>query len=169
MKKKTTKRRRSHTRGLSSGSPRKRRRRGLRDGGSKLKTSAVDSLLGGAGGAGAYFVNKAISGFKVGTVGKVLLGFGVGLGASYFGAPKIGIGFSGGSTALAMQAGLGDDSNANFADEDSLEEGEVYQTNDGDYVRMLNDGTTEYLSDEEVEALNDSYSAYPDYSMQHNL
>lgn len=166
MKKNKTRRRRS--KGLSAGSPKRRRRRGLRDGANnKLKVGAMDSLMGGAGGAGAYFVNKAISGFKVGTLGKVLLGLGGGFALSYFGAPKMGIGFSGGSSALALQAGLGDE--GSFADDDVLDEGEVYLTDDGEYVRMLNDGEIEYLSDEEIEVLNDGQNPYPAYGIQYNM
>jgi hypothetical protein len=128
-----------------------------------LKNSAINAGLGALGGAGASVGMKLLSGITKGSmIGNILAGAGIGLIASAFGAPKIGIGFSGGATALALSGGLGD--NANFADDDALEEGEIYQTETGDYVRMLNDGEVEYLSEDEVNALSDGDVIYPDYS-----
>lgn len=162
-RKKHNRRRRSGLSESGKTSTRRRRRHsGMFDGmlsGSNLKTSLINTGLGMAGGAGASVGYKMIQGLKFGTIGNMLAGAGIGFIASSLGAPKMGIGFAGGVTALALQAGLSEDeSNTNF------EEGEIYQTESGDYVKMLSDGNVEYLSEEEVEALNDGNEVYPDYS-----
>lgn len=129
----------------------------------------MTSLFGGAGGGGAYLADKALVGFKLGGLGRALVAIGGGAAVAAFGAPKMGAGFSGGLMALNLKQGLGDDDNTEFADDDVLEEGEIYETQDGNYVRMLNDGTIEPLSDEEVQSLHDGVNPYPAYSIQHNM
>lgn len=170
MKKRRRTRRKSH-KGLSAG-PSHRRRRSLSAGKvmskENLKNSAINAGLGALGGAGASVGMKLLSGITKGnTIANILAGAGVGLIASAFGAPKMGIGFTGGATALALSGGLSD--NAEFADEDALEEGEIYQTESGDFVRMLNDGEMEYLSDEEIEALSEGEVIYPQYSTMNSF
>lgn len=165
--KRKTKKRKSHSKGLSSPAPKRRRRSGLSEvmSGANLKNSAINTGLGMLGGAASTIGNKLIQGFKPGIIGTILIGGGIGFIASSLGAPKLGIGYAGGSTALALNGKLSD--NGEFAEEDTLEEGEIYQTESGDYVRMLSDGEIEYLSEDEVEALNDN--VYPDYSTQQNM
>lgn len=164
MKKRTKSRRRS--KGLSAGTThhrRSRRRSGLSEvmSGKNLKESAINSGLGALGGAGATVGAKITNTLTKGSIiGNILVGFGIGFLASSMGAPKIGIGYSGGATALALSGGLKD--NGEFAEDDVLEEGEIYQTESGEYVKMLSDGSLEYLSEDEVQALNDGI--YPDYS-----
>lgn len=165
MKKRKPSRRRS--KGLSAGAPKRRRRRsgGLSEvmSGANLKNSAINAGLGALGGAGATVGAKITNTLTKGSViGNILVGFGVGFLASSMGAPKIGIGYAGGATALALSTGMSE-GNAEFAEDDSLEEGEVYQTESGEYVKMLNDGSLEYLSEEEVEALSEG-EIYPEYS-----
>lgn len=166
MKKRKTNRRRS--KGLSAGTqnrPRRRRKNGLSEviSGANLKNSAVNAALGAAGGAASTVGTKLTNTFTKGNViANIVIGFVIGLGASAMGAPKMGIGYSGGATALALSGGM-KDGNAEFAEEDVLEEGEIYQTESGEFVKMLNDGSLEYLSEEEVEALSEG-EIYPDYS-----
>lgn len=172
MAKKKTKRRRKSG-GLSNNSPTRRRRsKGLFDGvmsGANLKNSLVNTGLGMAGGAGATVGTKITNTLTKGnTIMNIIVGGAVGFIASAMGAPKIGIGYSGGATALAL-AGGGLKDEGEFADDDALEEGEVYQTESGEFVKMLNDGSMEYLSDEEVEALNDGNVVYPDYSTMNSF
>ena len=166
------KRRKRTTRkkGLSSGgnSPiRRRKSKGLFDGvmsGSNLKNSAINVGLGALGGAGASVGSKLINGITKGNIfANILGGAIIGFVASSMGAPKIGIGFTGGMTALSLAGGLKDDDNAAFAEDNALEAGEVYQTETGEFVKMLNDGTMEFLNDEEVMALNDGAVVYPEY------
>lgn len=141
-----------------------RRRRSLSAGnvlsGANIKQSLINTGLGMAGGAGANISYKMITGLKLGTIGNLLVGAGVGVVISAMGAPKIASGFAGGTTALALQAGLSEESNANFTE--GMEEGEVYETQDGQLVKMLSDGSVQFLSEEEITALNDN--VYPDYS-----
>lgn len=165
---KKAKRSRKRSKGLSAGTaPRRRRRsKGLSEviSGANLKNSAINSALGAAGGAAATVGSKLTNTLTKGNViMNILVGFTIGLGASAMGAPKLGIGYSGGATALALSGGLKDDGNAEFAEDDVLEEGEVYQTESGEFVKMLNDGSLEYLSEEEVEALSEG-EIYPQYS-----
>lgn len=167
MKHKTThKRRKKSHKGLSGHGTRRKRSKGfLGDAmsGANLKNSVINSGLGALGGAGSTVGSKITNTLTNGNViANILVGFGIGFVASAFGAPKIGIGYSGGATALALSGGL-KDGNAEFADDDALEEGEIYQTEDGQLVRMLNDGSTEYLSEEEVQYLNDENLIYPSY------
>ena len=170
-KRKRTTRKRTASKGLSSSAhtPRRRRRRGgLSDAfsGASLKNGIIENSLGALGGAGASVGNKLITSLGVSNVfGKILVGTAVGLGASLLGAPKSGIGFSGGITALALQGGLNHYyDNAEFAEDDVLEEGEIYQDEDGNLVKMLNDGSLEYLDeDEQMQYLNDG-EIYPNYS-----
>lgn len=161
MKKQQPKKRRKRS-GLSD--PGTRRRRSLSAGimsGANLKNSAINTGLGALGGAAANVGNKLISGFKMGTVGKIITGAAIGFIGSALGAPKVSIGFTGGMTALALNAGpIAED--GEFAENDVLEEGEIFQTEQGDYVKVLSDGKMEYLSEEEIEALNDGN--YPEYS-----
>lgn len=168
MKKKPTKRRRKSHSGLSGHSKRRRRSKGLLGdamSGANLKNSAINAGLGLAGGAGATIGTKLTNTLTKGNViGNVLVGGLVGFLASALGAPKMGIGYAGGAAALALSGGLKDDGNTEFADDDVLEEGEIYQTESGELVKMLNDGSMEYLSDEEIEALNDGDVVYPQYS-----
>lgn len=164
MKKRKTSRRRS--KGLSQGKTTHRRRRskGLSEvmSGANMKNSAINSGLGALGGAGSTVGTKLTNTLTKGNViGNILVGFAVGFLASSLGAPKIGIGYSGGATALALSGGLKD--NADFINDDELEEGEIYQTESGEYVKMLNDGSLEYLSEEEVNALSEG-EIYPEYS-----
>lgn len=158
-RKKATRRRKS--KGLSA-APR-RRRRGLSAGfsGQGLKNSLLDSGYGAVGGLGAHLGNKALAGFKLGTMGKILAAAVGGFALSSFGAPKMGIGFVGGLTALTLNDTLKED--AQFAEEDVLEEGEIYQTESGEFVKMLNDGTIEPLSEDEQAALSEG-DIYPPYS-----
>lgn len=172
MAHKKTKRRRK-SKGLSNNSPvRRRKSKGLFDGvmsGANLKNSLVNTGLGMAGGAGATVGTKITNLVTKGnTIGNIVVGGIVGFIASAMGAPKIGIGYSGGATALAL-AGAGLKDNGDFADDDALEEGEVYQTESGEFVKMLNDGTMEYLSDEEVNALMDGDNVYPEYSTMNSF
>lgn len=165
MKRRKHTRRKKHT-GVSGHHPARRRKsKGLFDGvmsGANLKNSAINTALGMAGGAGASVGTKITNTLTKGSViGNILVGGLVGFIASAMGAPKMGIGYSGGATALALSGGLKD--NVEFADDDVLEEGEVFQTETGEYVRMLNDGQMEYLSDDEIESLNDSDQVYPKY------
>lgn len=155
--------------GLSGHTPRRKKSKGLFDGamsGANLKNSAVNTGLGALGGAGASVGMKLINGITKGNVfGNILSGALVGFVASAMGAPKLGIGFTGGTTALALSGGLKDDSNTEFAEDDVLEEGEIFQTESGELVRMLNDGEMEYLSEEEAQAyLSDGQEVYPGYS-----
>lgn len=173
-KRKRTTRKRTRSKGLSSSAPIKRRRRrsGLSDAfsGTALKNGIIDNALGALGGAGASVGNKLISSLGItNTLGKILAGTAVGLGASLLGAPKIGIGFAGGITALSLQSGLNDDDDtAEFAEDDVLEEGEIYQDEDGNLVKMLNDGSLEYLDeDEQMQYLNDGL--YPNYSTMNSF
>lgn len=159
--------------GLSGHSPRRRRSKGLFDGamsGANLKNSAINAGLGALGGAGASVGMKLINGITKGNIfGNIASGFGIGFIASALGAPKLGIGFTGGTTALALAGGL-KDGNTEFAEDDVLEEGEVYQTESGELVRMLNDGEMEYLSAEETEAyLNDGEQIYPTYGTMNSF
>jgi len=152
--------------GLSGHTPRRYKKKGLFDGamsGANLKNSAINTGLGALGGAGASVGFKLIQGITKGNIfGNILAGASIGFIASAMGAPKIGIGFSGGATALALAGGLKD--NADFADDDVLDDGEVYQTESGELVRMLNDGELEYLSAEETESyLSDDNEIYPTY------
>lgn len=166
------KKRRKHratSKGLSA-SPTQRRRHRRKSGlsevisGANLKTSAINSGMGALGGAGAVIGTKFTNTLTKGSViGNLIASFTVGLVLSAVGAPKLGIGYAGGGSALALSGGLKDDGNAEFAEDDVLEEGEIYQTESGDYVKMLSDGSLEYLSEEEVEALSES-DIYPDYS-----
>ena len=169
-------RKRTHRKkGLSSHAPaHRRRKRGLFDGvmsGANLKGSAINVGLGALGGAGASIGTKLTNTLTKGNmIANVLVGALVGFVASSLGAPKIGIGYAGGSTALALAGGLKD--NANFAEEDALEEGEIFTTEDGQLIKMLNDGQMQYLSEEEAQAyLNDENVIYPEYGtmnmMQH--
>ena len=160
--------RRTHRKksGGLSGHTRRRshRKSGLFEGmlsGSNLKSSAINVALGALGGSGASVGMKLIQGVTKGNIfANILSGAVVGFVASSLGAPKIGIGFSGGITALALQGGLKD--NAEFADDDVLEEGEVYQTESGEYVKMLNDGSMQYLSADEAQYLMEG-EVYPSY------
>ena len=166
MRKKTHKRRKS-SKGLSGHStPRRRRSKGfLGDAmsGANLKNSAINAGLGLAGGAGATIGTKITNSITKGNViANMLVGAGIGFLASALGAPKMGIGYAGGAAALALSGGLKD--SADFADDDVLEEGEIYQTETGEYVKMLNDGSMEYLNDDEIDALNDADGMYPQYS-----
>lgn len=157
MKKRTHKRRKAH-KGLSSPAPRRRRSRGfLGDAlsGANMKASAINTGLGALGGAAASIGSKLLTGLNLGLWGKIFAGAGVGFVASSLGAPKMGIGFTGGMTALALAGGLAEE-------ETPLEEEPVvYQTETGEYVKMLSDGTVEYLNEDEIEALNDGL--YPNY------
>lgn len=161
MRKRKHRRKRS---GLSaSGKTTHRRRRSLSAGklsGANIKDSLINTGLGMAGGAGANFAYKMLSGLKFSTIGNLLSGAGIGAVISAFGAPKIASGFAGGVTALALNAGLSEDSNANFTE--GMEEGEVYETQDGQLVKMLSDGSVQFLSEDEIEALSEN--VYPDYS-----
>lgn len=166
MRKKTHRRRKS-SKGLSSNTPTRRRRRskgflGDAMSGANLKASAINAGLGLAGGAGATIGTKITNTLTKGNViANMLVGAGIGFLASALGAPKMGIGYAGGAAALALSGGLKD--NAEFAEDDVLEDGEIYQTETGEFVKMLNDGSMEYLSEDEVEALNDG-EIYPAYS-----
>jgi hypothetical protein len=157
-----THRKKSH--GLSGHTRRRSHKRGLFDGmlsGQNLKHSAINTGLGALGGAGSSVGFKLIQGVTKGNVfGNILGGALIGFIASSLGAPKIGIGFVGGTTALALAGGLHDEGNAEFADDDSLSE--IYQTESGEFVKMLNDGSMEYLNDDEVSYLSED--VYPGYS-----
>ena len=160
-----TRRRRS---GLSEPGKRthRRRRRSLSEGvmsGNNLKNSAINTGLAALGGAGASVGFKLIQGLKMGIFGNILTGAAVGFVASALGAPKMGIGFTGGTTALALAGGMSED-NAEFADDDVLSEDEVYMSEDGEYMRVLNDGTIEPLSEDEIQALSEGEQVYPTYS-----
>jgi hypothetical protein len=128
--------------------------------GANIKASLINTGLGMAGGAGANVAYKMLTGLKFGTIGNLLSGAGIGTIISALGAPKMASGFAGGVTALALQSGLSEDSNANFTE--GMEEGEVYQTESGEFVKMLSDGSVQFLSEDEITALNDN--VYPDYS-----
>jgi len=166
MKKRTHKRRKKSSTALS-GRPRRRRSKGfLGDAmsGANLKSSAINAGLGLAGGAGATIGTKLTNALTKGNViANMLVGAGIGFLASALGAPKMGIGYAGGAAALALSGGLKDDGNTEFAEDDVLEEGEIYQTESGEFVKMLNDGSMEYLSEEEAEALSEG-EIYPAYS-----
>lgn len=169
MKRRKTAKRRA-SKGLSAPATRRKRRSGLSEGLSmtKLKDYALNSSLGALGGAGATIGTKITNTITKGSViGNLLASFTVGLVISAIGAPKIGIGYAGGSTALALAGGLKDD-NTEIAEDEPLEEGEIYQTESGDYVKMLSDGTLEYLSEEEVNALQDG-EIYPEYSTMNSF
>ena len=166
MKRKTHRRRRAHT--LSASPRRRARRRSALHGmlsGSELKNGAVNVGMGVLGGIGANVGNKLLAGLNLGTWGKIFAGAGIGLVASTMGAPKLGAGFSGGMTALALSGGLSEDE----LSEDELSEPGIYQTEDGNLVKMLNDGSVEYLSEDEITALNEGEKPYPNYSTMYNF
>jgi hypothetical protein len=167
-KKRTHKRRK----GLSAAAPhrtthrrRTHRKRGLMDGilsKHGLIENGTNALLGAAGGVGASVAAKALASFNMGFIGKLASGVGIGFVASAFGFPKLGIGFAGGMGAIAMEtSGLHDD--APLMDDD-LSELPVYQTEDGQFVKMLNDGTIEPLSEQELEEAGIHDNIYPSYS-----
>lgn len=127
----------------------------------KIIDSFKTSSMGALGGVGASFANKATSGFKLGFWGKSLTGLVGGVIVASFGAPRMAAGFAGGMSALATtDSGLHDDDDGM---NDELEDNSIYETSDGSLVRMLNDGSLEPLSDDEIQALNDGGN-YPDYS-----
>ena len=176
MKRKTHKRRRAHT--LSASPRRRSRRRSALHGmlsGSELKNGAVNVGMGVLGGIGANVGNKLLAGLNLGTWGKIFAGAGIGLVASTMGAPKIGSGFAGGMTALALAGGLSEDElsedelSEDELSEDELSEPGIYQTEDGNLVKMLNDGSVEYLSEDEITALNEGEKPYPNYSTMYNF
>ena len=161
-KKKPAKRRHK---GLSAPhrSVKRRRNKGLFDGGfskDKLLDNAKTAAMGALGGVGASFANKATTGFKWGFWGKSITGAIGGFAIAAFGAPRMGAGFAGGMSALATtDSGLHDDDDGM---NDELEDNSIYETSDGSLVRMLNDGSLEPLNDDEIQALNDGN--YPEYS-----
>jgi hypothetical protein len=168
-KHKPAKRRKGLSAGGHRSTVRRKKRKGLFDGSlskHNLLEHAKTVGLGALGGAGASFGNKLLAGFKMGFWGKTAVGAGGGLVVAMFGAPRMAAGFAGGMAALATtESGLHDDD----LQDENLEDLPVYQTEDGNYVKMLSDGEIVPLSDDEVDALHDGDQIYPPYGTQHNM
>lgn len=164
MRRKTHKRKRTH-KALSDHhrSPRRRRshKRGLFDlnvSKGALLDNAKQIGWGLAGGALANLGQKLLVQTKLGTIGKLIAGAGVGFLGASFGFRELGVGFVGGITAqnfdlTSLKDGIEEDA--------ELKDLPVYQTEQGEFVKMLNDGTLEPLSDEELADIN---KIYPEYS-----
>jgi len=173
-RKRRTPRRRTNRSLSASGSraPRRRnrRRRGLSEAG---KTSWLDSgkktLMGGAGGLGAVVAHKLILPATAGKIPRILTALAGGLLASKFGAPSLGVGFTGGLVALTFQNGvLADEDNANYANENSLQDAPIYLDEDDNPMVLEEgeDGTSglRYLNDDEITALHEA-GAFEDYQL----
>lgn len=139
----------------------RRRRSGLSSGFNKasLMSNGKDIALGMAGGAIATQAQKLISGFKVGMIGKLLIGAGVGLVASSFGYKNLGVGFAGGVASLNFDI-TNLKEGEELEEDDDLSELPVYQTESGEFVKMLNDGELVPLSEEELSEVNQVYPQY---------
>jgi hypothetical protein len=116
------------------------------------KNSALNTLMGMAGGAGAATLSKMLPP----TMGK-LYQLGIGLGGGFVltalvGQQSLGSGFAGGMTALAFKDGfLNED--GEFADDDVLsdEDTPIYLDEDNNPLMLNEDGSFHYLSEAELE------------------
>lgn len=111
---------------------------------------------GAAGGAGAMIVDKSILPSDSGKLIKLGAGAIGAFALCLFDMPNLGAGFAGGMVARAFPNGLlGEDDNANFADEDALNEPSIFLDDDGEAMMLHEDPETgavswRYLSEEEI-------------------
>jgi len=159
-KKKRTGKRRAHS-GLSAPARRKRSHR-RRSGGlgdifnpTVAMNSAKKVGAGAIGGFGAMVVNKSILPSDSGKLVKLGVALGGGFLLGAFGFDGMGAGFTGGMVATAFPNGLlGDDDNANFADEGSLNDAPIFLDEDDQPMMLHEDDngamTWRYLSDDEM-------------------
>lgn len=117
-----------------------------------LKTTGA----GATGGLGAMVVTKSILPSDAGKLAKLGTGLGGSLILCMMNMPNVGAGFAGGMTAMSFPNGLlGEDDNANFADDESLNEPSIFLDDDGDAMMLHEDPDTgaiswRYLSEQEV-------------------
>ena len=163
-KRKTTKRRRTHRKGMSENKPRRRRRTssgGLSDlfNPTVAKKSGKEVLIAGGTGFGTSVINKVLPD-KMGKPARVLTGLVAGFILCSLGTPVMGISVASSMVALNTGMGMGDDMNENdFADENSLSDQPIFLDETGEPFVIEEDeksgeSYTRYLSAREQEILN---------------
>ena len=145
---------------LASGGKKRRKSRGLSEGGTKGKIvtsvkATIGNMLGGGVGKG---ISKMIPP-ATGKLGRLALIFFVGAAAHYLGAPNLGGGAVGALTAETFPNGLLNEE-AEFADEDVLDEDTpLFLDDDGNVTYLDEQGNIQSLSEEEIELMDfDEYT-----------
>lgn len=157
--KKTIKRRK--TRSTPAKRKMRRKPRGLSAGFNRanLMDAIKQMMAAGAGGIAAPYANRAFSTIQNKWVRILVVGGGGAIAAHMTGFKALGNGFFGGILALNTQNGLLSDSQeTEFADENVLAETPIFLDEEtGRPVKMLEDGSTEFLNDEEMQELAELY------------
>lgn len=170
MAKRTIKRKRRSSKGLSAAPTRRRRsaKKGLLSelfNPTTAMNSAKGTLAASSGGLGAMVVHKSILPPTAGKMTKVLTAFGVGFLAANFNMPMLGAGFTGGLMALTFKDGLmAEDSmqeDTNFADESVLSDMPLFLDEAGNPMILEEsngEASLRYLSADEMALFEDAQS-----------
>jgi hypothetical protein len=119
------------------------------------KHSAISTVMGMAGGAGAATLTKMLPP-NWGKLSHLGIGFGGGFVLSALvGQASLGSGFAGGMAALAFKDGFLSDGETDFADDDALSDDDapLYLDEDGNPLMLNEDGSVTYLDEADLEEM----------------